>query len=126
MAPLTEADLWFFPVRDFEVDEWHMAPVSGIEHRLIQEWKGPEEMVDELRKRFELVFVTEDAGDELRNFSHPENACYVFGKANYSPFMNLRTAGDHAIKLKTSKDKALLWPHQCMVTVLWHRGLRWR
>lgn len=126
-APLTEADLWSYPIQEFGVDEWHMAPISGISiTNAVREHSTPGRMVDCLRDRFTLVFVTEDAETELADLAHPEDACYCFGKANWSPFMNLRQSGDLEVRLKTVNGSAGLWPHQCMVTVLWHRGLQWR
>ena len=31
-APIKEVELWNFPLRDFNVSEWYMWPVSGIKH----------------------------------------------------------------------------------------------
>jgi hypothetical protein len=126
-VPLSEADLWTMVVRDFKVDEWHMAPVTGIANRRVQEHGDAKEMVDALRARFGLVFVTEDAQCELRHFVHPRgDACYVVGKCNYSPFLNLKIINDWAVRLDTPANDALLWPHQCLATVLWHRWSTWQ
>ena len=29
-APISESPLWLHPVLDFDVDEWHISPASGI------------------------------------------------------------------------------------------------
>lgn len=125
-VPLQEAYLWEMVVRDFMVDEWHMSPVTGIDKPRVTEWADADEMLCSLRDRFDLVFVTEGDHLELGEFNHPQDACYVFGKCNWSPFMALAVPGsDWALRIKTPADKALLWPHQCAATVLWHRGQQW-
>lgn len=125
-APITEAELWIHPMRDFGVSHWHMAPVSGVVVQFsLQEWKRPDVMFEALRNRHTLVFVSENAETELADFEHPENACYCFGKANYSPFMNMMTDDDLSVRIATKENRARLWPHQAMVAVLWHRGSQW-
>ena len=128
-VPLSEAGLWDQPLRDFGVDEWHMSPVTGINvrerHPELTEHPTVEGMVWSLRERFNLVWVTEDAEAELSEFEHPRYACYVFGKANWSPFLNLRQPDEDAVHIRTTMAAAGLWPHQCMTVVLWHRGLQW-
>ncbi len=127
-VPLQEAHLWGTMLRDFEVEAWHMSPVTGIAERRVEEWPEPERMIEALREQYDLVFVTEDSSvPELQHFEHPENSCYVFGKANYSPFIALRQhETDLALHIHTPAGKGLLWPHQCAVAVLWHRGLQWQ
>jgi hypothetical protein len=127
-VPLSEAVLWRMVVRDFEVDEWYMHPVTGIADRRVVEWASAEEMFDHLRQRYQLVFVTEDSNTlELQHYEHPENACYVFGKCNWSPFLGLAVVGeDDALHLATGANLGLLWPHQCAAVVLWHRRLQWQ
>lgn len=124
-VPLTEASLWEMIVRDFEVDEWHMAPITGIDEPLVKEWHNAAEMISALRSEMELVFVTENGAAELADFIHPKNACYVFGKCNWSPFLSFGLVTDHKIKIGTPADKALLWPHQCAAVVLYHRRGQW-
>ena len=113
-------------VRDFEVDEWHMHPVTGIDNPRVVEWDDVNVMLQTLRDRYWLVFVTEGAPCDLAEFKHPENACYVFGKCNWSPFISFAEPGDLSLKIETSANKGLLWPHQCAATVLWHRGRQWQ
>lgn len=126
-APLTEAGLWSYPLRDFAVDEWHMSPVSGIANEeLLTEWDDPHEMIRRLGESHRLVFVTENAGTELADFEHPTGpTCYVFGKATWSPFKTMATENDLSVRIGTRRGLGLLWPHQCMVSVLWHRRQQW-
>lgn len=124
-APISEAPLWEHPLRDFAVDEWHMSPVAGIAGFEVTEWADAFEMIHSLRSRFPLVFVSEQADSELSEFIHPASACYVFGKANWSPFLSMATAEDHAIRIDTALGSGQLWPHQCLVAALWHRRSQW-
>lgn len=125
-VPISEAPLWSLPLRDFAVDEWHMYPVTGINNSRITEWDDIEKMITSLRSRLNMVFVSEQAEQELHGFIHPKDACYVFGRANYSPFLSLMKPMDNSVRIKTVKDSGLLWPHQALVTVLWHRGGVWQ
>lgn len=120
-APISEAHLWEMVIRDFMVDEWHMSPVTGIEETLVEEWQDAAQMIKAMRELMPLVFVTESAATELADFKHPTDACYVFGKCNWSPFINLKSGDDLAVRVDTPADKGLLWPHQCATAVLWHR-----
>lgn len=124
-VPLQEAPLWALPLRDFGVTQWHMTPTTGISSQPLLEWHDAEDMVAKLRQAYPLVFVTEDADQELGDFVHPRDACYVFGKANWSPFASLCQPGDLAVRLDTRQGKGLLWPHQALVAVLWHRRQQW-
>jgi tRNA(Leu) C34 or U34 (ribose-2'-O)-methylase TrmL len=122
-APLTEADTWRFMLRDFDVDHWYMAPVSGIADPAVEEYPSMEAVLDEWRGKYTVVFVDESAPVELAEFHHPENALYVFGKANGSPYDVNRCEVDLAVRISTPERKGLLWPHQAAAIVLYDR---WR
>ena len=125
IAPLNEADLWKFPLRDFGVDLWTMAPVSGINVDGLREFPTMETAVESLRGRYHIVFVQEDAGTELAEFEHPESAAYVFGRVGYSPAADVGTIGDFQIRIQTPAGLGLLWPHQVAAVVLYHRSTQW-
>ena len=129
-APISESPLWLHPVLDFGVDEWHMAPVSGINEDRLQEWADPEAMINELRKRFQLVFVTEGAEDELQGFVHPPSdtsCCYVFGRSTWSPFAALAHDGDLSVSLRTPTGLGMSLATNVLFAVLWHRRTqRWQ
>jgi len=125
-VPLQEACLWEMVVRDFMVDEWHMSPVTGIDQPRVTEWADAGAMLEALRRQHHLVFVTEGAPCYLSEFKHPENACYVFGKCNWSPFTSFAEPGDLSLCIETPAGDGLLWPHQCAATALWHRGRQWQ
>jgi hypothetical protein len=124
-VPIIEADLWNFPLLDFGVDEWNMSPITGIAGFTVKEWADAEQMLDTMRFEYTLVFVTEKGEEELSSFTHPENACYVFGKATFSPFLGMKKENDLSVRLDTLNNKGLLWPHQCLVSVLHHRRSQW-
>jgi len=122
-APLTEYDLWHFPLRDFGVDELIMTPVSGIPN--VTEYKTMLEVI-QANSDLVIVFVDEDGEQPLQSFAHPENCLYVFGKASYSPFRSLSEVKGESVRIETHANKGLLWPHQCAVVVLYNRMMKWQ
>lgn len=122
-APITEADLWMYPLRDFAVDEWHMTPISGIANRQVREHASVGEMLSACGD-VTVVFVDERADIELRDFTHPDDAMYVFGKANYSPLLSHRKPGDVAVRFDTAATDGLIWPHQAMTVILYDRMVK--
>lgn len=121
-TPLSEYDLWAYPLRDFEVDEWYMTPISGIDRPAITELKSLDEVIA-LNPDLIPVYVDEEGETDLRDFDHPENVLYICGKASYSPWRASGATGK-SIRIKTIQDKGLLWPHQCMALILYDRMLK--
>jgi len=120
-APLTEFDLWAFPLRDFGVAEWIMAPVSGVQKKVTE----VERLGDAIAANPELtvVFVDEAGETPLQDFEHPENALYVLGRANFSPMRSFGADHEHvSVRVETQEAKGLLWPHQAIVIVLYDRA----
>lgn len=113
-APLNERDLWLFPLRDYQVDRWVMSPVSGIDEPELEEVAD----LADLEASGVRVFVDERAPVELSEFEHPEDAVYIFGRANYSPFRAMLRPGDLSVRIDTPMAGGLLWPHQVAVMVL--------
>jgi len=125
-TPIKELDLWKFMLREFEIEEFYMIPVSGIQSKSVKERHSLKEVLDE-NKDHTVVFVSELADIPLSTFVHPERALYVFGKANFSPFLNLKREKDLAVKIETAQNSGLLWPHQAAAIVLYDRVTkRWR
>ncbi|MDP2107154.1 MAG: hypothetical protein Q8J76_14250 [Desulfobulbaceae bacterium] len=119
-APITEYDLWEMVIRDFCVDELYMSPVSGI---LKQVTEVPD-ITDAIAANPDLavVFVDEHADIPLKDFVHPKDALYVFGKATCSAFVVMKRGGDLAVRIETnSKSIGLLWPHQAAAIILYDR-----
>lgn len=118
-APLTEHDLWQFPLRDFGVDAWFMSPVSGIRSDQVTEVSDLTEVINSTDH--EVVFVDDKGDTSLRDFVHPENALYVLGKAGQSPMVSHRKAGDSAVCIDTHANGGMLWPHQAISIILYDR-----
>jgi len=124
-TPISEIELWHLMLRDFGVDKFYMTPVSGIKSSKVIEMTTLEDII-EANKDKTIVYVDERSETELSDFKHPENALYVFGKANYSPFMADMKEGDMSVKIKTIENKGLLWPHQAASIVLYDRIKTWQ
>ena len=124
-APLTERDLWAYPLREYGVDEWIMAPVSGIQDPLLTEVDdlGPLVADTELT----VVFVDEHGTTELAEFVHPPDALYVCGKASFSSLAAYGMDGDVSVRIATPRASGMLWPHQAICLVLADRMVKsWR
>ena len=119
LAPITEYDLWAFPLRDFGVDEWYMAPVSGIEGR-VTELRDVYEAIG-LNPDLAPVYVDERGSVPLSVFEHPENTLYILGKAGFSPMRD-----GLSVRVETASNSGLLWPHQAICNVLYDRMIKWR
>jgi hypothetical protein len=121
-APVTEIDLWQYPLRDFGVDEFIMSPVSGIQGEVTEY----PQISDAFHANPELtvVFVEEHGSTQLTQFVHPDDALYVFGKANYSPFAAHMREGDESVRIDTKLTAGLMWPHQAACVVLHDRGVK--
>ena len=88
-APVTEAYYWNFVLREFQVKDWLMAPVSGIynnEERAVTLTEFPDydsmlESTGELTRVFLEPRTNHQNPDTiwLHEFEHPENAFYIFG-----------------------------------------------
>lgn len=117
-APLTEIIQWWAVMRSYEIPMLHMCPVSGIKHNMLTEHNN----FDSLLRTTSLtpVFVDEDADVELEDFDHPDNALYIFGKANFSPRVVYGT-GHLSVRIDCPKT-GMFWPHQALALVMRDRG----
>jgi len=120
-APVTESVLWEYAMREFGISRLNMTPVSGIKKRWVFEYPSIEEILQD-RDGLTPVFVDENAQTELRDFVHPSNALYVFGKGTYSPFSKM-AEGHKSVKIGTPIP-GLMWPHQALVVVMYDRAKR--
>ena len=121
-TPIMEIDLWKFPLRDFGVDKFYMCPISGIRGK-VKEKKDINEVFKE-NPDHSVIFCDERAENSLIEFKHPDNALYVFGKANFSPFLSLKRNKDLSIRIDTLDNKGLLWGHQAASIILYDRMLK--
>lgn len=123
-TPIKEVELWEFPLRDFDVNEFYMCPVSGINHK-VKERKNIEKVIEE-NLDLTIIFCDERADTLLSDFEHPENALYIFGRANFSPFLALKRDQDPSVKIETVANGGMLWGHQAASIILYDRMMKWR
>lgn len=117
-APITEIEHWGMAMRSFGVERISMTPVTGVRFKLLDEYATWDAMLA-AKSYLTPVFVDENSEVELRDFEHPEDALYVFGKANYAP---LHTYGEGHLSVRIDCPlKGMLWPHQAMSVVLYDR-----
>ena len=116
-TPIMEVDLWLFPLRDLGVTEFAMTPVSGIVNPKVKEFANFEEIAENYK--LPIVIVEENGQTELKDFKHPKECIYMFGKANFNPQYNFPSA--KTLRIETAENKGLLWPHQAASIVLYHR-----
>ena len=136
MVPLVESYFWSWPLRDFEVTEWLMCPVSGI--------KNPEQRVNLTEfpdyktmlgscENLKRVFLEPRTNHQnpntiwLHDFEHPKDCVYVFGSNHYNPSLSHKRKQDVAVSIKTVQDKGVIWANQCAFLVLYDRRIKpWR
>ena len=123
-TPIKEIDLWRYPLQDFGVDKFYMTPVTGIDNKRVEERASLEEILEE-NKDCKVVFCDERAKTELKDFKHPKKALYVFGRANFSPFLSLKRKHDLELRVETPHEKGgLLWGHQTAGIILYDRYIK--
>ena len=123
-TPIKEIELWEFPLRDFGVDEHYMLPISGIQHK-VSERKSLDEILKD-NPELTVVFCDEKGETNLSDFSHPDNVLYIFGKANYSPFLQQKRDQDLSINIETKNNEGMLWGHQAAAIILYDRMIKWQ
>jgi hypothetical protein len=120
-APVSEHPLWEFVLRSYGVQEWYMAPVSGIQKR-VTEVRDILEAV-ELNLDLTAIYVDENGEYPLDTFAHPEDAIYVLGRTSYSPWVASGREGV-SLRIETKVPGGMLWPHQCIAMVLHDRMMK--
>lgn len=130
-TPLTESWLWTFVLREFDIKDWHMTPATGIKHNeshtfmSLIEHDTPIQMVEQLSEdeSYTRVFIDENGDTCLTDFEHPEKAIYFFGCAGRAPTTH-KKEGDLVVSIPTLMHQSVLWPHQCLLTVLHDRYVK--
>jgi hypothetical protein len=132
-APIKEAELWNFPLRDFGIKDWFMWPVSGIKHnesrKVALHERHTFEAILEENQDLPHVYVepynpafSDYIPIDLRKFAHPEDVLYIFGSAHFNPItFNHAREQDCMVAVPTVGNRGVLWPHQCLVTILYDR-----
>lgn len=131
-APLTEAPMWAWPLREYEVSEWWMHPVTGVrcpdQAVNLTEYEYMSEAWSALPEDYQPVFLEPNKPDAvtLPNFRHPEKAVYIFGSNHFDP-TNAHRTDEPIVTIPTIENAGVLWTHQCLVTVLYDRLVKsWR
>jgi hypothetical protein len=133
-TPIKEAELWNLPLRDFEVSDWYMCPVSGIIHNEqsvlpLHERASYEEILAENQ---DMTHVYVEPMNPLRpftpvwlqDFEHPENALYIFGSVGMDPRVLYQREHDLCVTMPSVQNKGVPWPHQILVAVLYDRLIK--
>jgi len=134
-APLKESELWNFPLREFDVTEWWMWPVTGIIQREakvnLHERRDLYEILEEaegtrvfLEPRKEFQQFPSGSNVDLPDFEHPENPLYIFGSNHFNPTIAHVREGDPIVTIPTVRNDGVLWPHQCLVALLYDRMVK--
>ena len=135
-APIKEAELWNFPLRDFAIKDWFMWPVSGVLHNERQKVDLHERNTfkDILEENQDLPHVyvepynpafPKHVPQDLRTFEHPRDVLYIFGSAHFNPpSYNHMREQDTSVAIPTIGNKGVLWPHQCLVTLFYDRLMK--
>jgi tRNA(Leu) C34 or U34 (ribose-2'-O)-methylase TrmL len=122
-TPIKEVELWEYPLRDLGVNEFYMTPITGIQASSVQERNSMEEILEE-NKNLTIVFLDERGKTSLKDFKHPKNALYVFGKASLSAMSAYGNKESISVKIDTIENKGLLWPHQAVAITLYDRFMK--
>jgi len=127
-TPLCESWMWTFVLREFGVTDWKMSPVTGIQHNerhadmVLTEFNSAEEMIN-AENDLVRVFLDENGDVELKDFVHPKDCVYIFGNAGTAPvrIQGVKRDQDFTVRIQTPNPSGVLWPHQCLLTVLYDR-----
>lgn len=133
LTPLTDSYFWAYPLRDFAVTNWLMHPVTGIVNHesavTLTEHHDFQSCLANVTGRLVFVEPINQAFPQTANptwlheYTHPDDAVYIFGSAHFNPMAGGNfdpDLHDH-IAIATANNNGILWPHQALVTVLHDR-----
>lgn len=124
-TPIKEADLWMTVDNEFEIDQVYAVPISGIHSGIIKERKELSDVIKE-NPDHTIVWCHEKGAAKLKDFTHPENALYIFGKTNYSPFLNMAKDNEISLQIETPAENGMMWSHQAGGIILYDRFMKWQ
>lgn len=121
-TPIKEFDLWYYPLKDFGVDEIAFTPVSGIHiNNKAKEFDSVKAMVEHYN--LPIIVCTEFGDTNLNDFKHPKDALYLFNRTSGG---NLPVKSDYSLKIETKLNKGMLWGHQAASIILYDRYMKWQ
>lgn len=135
LTPLPEHYMWALPLRDYEVPNWWMSPVSGVKNTEyskvnLNEREQYSDIFNDIDSTLPRIFLeprTDDVNPDtiwLRDFSHPESCVYVFGSAHYNPTISHKRDSDLVVTIESVRNDGVLWSNQCLVVLLYDRLLK--
>ena len=124
-APINEFDLWIHPIHEFNIDEFHMVPVSGIMKGRVIEHHDLQEVLDE-NAELTHVYFDEEGDVSLSDFVHPEHALYIFGRTGLSPYKVYARPQDKVVRIESNANSGGFWSHQVAAMMLYDRFLKTR
>jgi hypothetical protein len=122
-APLEEFSDWLHPLKEFNVNEFYMCPVTGIDKSRVIEHRNLDDVFAE-NPDLQRVYIDESATIELPDFEHPVDCIYVLGRTGYSPYITQKREGDLAVKIPSAANSGGFWGHQAAMLVLYDRFLK--
>lgn len=122
-VPYSEWNLWDFPLREFNVDEFIMSPVTGI-NKKVTEYASIEEILI-INSTLTPVYVDENADTWMEGFIHPKNALYILGRAGYAPYNAVASDPNTiSVKVRTPTNLGMSWGHQIICIILYDRMIK--
>lgn len=122
---------WKFMLRHFGVDQIFMIPNVNARERLALDYTDTEmiemdTIQDVLTANPDMVpiIVDERGTTALRDFTHPENALYIFGSTGKNPLDALQPWNGISVNIEGNSEyvkDALLHPHQACSIILYDR-----
>jgi hypothetical protein len=121
---------WRFMIKHFGVNEIILMPNYNCTNKIplgISEVSLIEmnNITDVLTQNPNLtpIIVDERGNTPLKNFIHPENALYIFGRTGYNPSDELDWKGQSVFieSIETELGNALLHPNQACSIILYDR-----
>jgi|TARA_R110000824_G_scaffold106610_18_gene252156 hypothetical protein len=116
----TELNLWYYPLKDFGVDEFAMTPISGVElNNKVREFKNVEDIIQYYN--LPVILCTEHGESTLEEFEHPKDALYLFNRTSGGIIVN---KPDYSLKIETNLNKGMLWGHQAASIILYDKFIK--
>lgn len=125
---------WRFMTKHFGVDTLYITPITGTADKIKGNLDYTESkfielptLEDVIKANPELtpVIVDENGATGLSEFTHPDNALYIFGRVGYSPLESLK--GERlSVRIPSwskqpNASRGLLHPHQAASIVLYDK-----
>ena len=123
-TPWQEFNWWKHPLSEFQIDQFYMSPVTGIDKSYVTEFGDINEIIS-ANSDLTHVYIDENATTTLPDFAHPANALYILGRTSYSSYaVSFREGIDLAVKIPSINNSGGFWGHQAATIVLYDRYIK--